>query len=88
MVSEPNWPVDSLDRKMSVVKQSSKTHNERLVKLEEQMLYLVEVPNSIRFLEKRFEEVAKKVNCIDAMSGRLNGLPIQELLTRVDTLKS
>ena len=43
-----------------MVKQSNKTHNERLVEIEEEMLYLVEVLNSIWFLEKRLEEVAKK----------------------------
>ena len=67
---------------MSVVK-SSKTHNEWLIGLEEQMLYLVEVPNFIRFLEKRLEEVAKKVDVIDVVSDRVDILPIQELLTRV-----
>ena len=76
------------DRKMSVAKQSSKTHDERLVGIEEQMLYLVEVPDSIRFLEQRLEDIAKKADGIEAVSDRLDGLPIQELLTRVDTLES
>ena len=73
---------------MSVAKQSSKTHNERLMRIEEQMLYLVEVPDSIRFLEQRLEDIAKKVDGIEVVFGRLDGLPIQELLTRVDALKS
>ena len=64
------------DRKMSVAKQSSKTHDERLVGIEEQMLYLVEVPDSIRFLEQRLEDIAMKANGIEAVSGRLDGLPI------------
>ena len=51
------------------------------------MLYLVEVFDSIRFLEKQHEEVAKKVDVVDAVSHRLDELSIQELLTRVDTLE-
>ena len=56
--------------------------------IEEQMLYLVDVPDSIRFLEQRLEDISKKANGIEAVSGCLDGLPIQELLTRVDTLES
>ncbi|KAA0066681.1 uncharacterized protein E5676_scaffold384G00030 [Cucumis melo var. makuwa] len=51
------------------------------------MLYLVEVPDSIRFLESRLEEIAEKTDMIDAVAGRVEGLPIQELLARVDTLE-
>ena len=61
-----------------------KTHDERLVGIEEKMLHLVEVLDSIRFLEMRL----KKVDVIDVVSIRLNGLPIQDLLARVDTLES
>ena len=52
------------------------------------MLHLMEVPNSIRFLEERLEEVAKRVDVDDAVSSRLDGLPLQDLLARVDTLES
>ncbi|KAA0043300.1 uncharacterized protein E5676_scaffold129G00830 [Cucumis melo var. makuwa] len=51
------------------------------------MLYLVKVSNSIRFLESRFEEIAEKTDMIDAVAGCVEGLPIQELLARVDTLE-
>ncbi|KAA0062302.1 uncharacterized protein E5676_scaffold313G003310 [Cucumis melo var. makuwa] len=51
------------------------------------MLYLVEVLDSIRFLESRLEEIAEKTDMIDAIVGRVEGLPIQELLARVNTLK-
>uniref|UniRef100_A0A9I9EE14 Senescence-specific cysteine protease sag39 n=1 Tax=Cucumis melo TaxID=3656 RepID=A0A9I9EE14_CUCME len=51
------------------------------------MLYLVEVPVSIRFLESRLEEIAEKIDMIDAVAGRVEGLSIQELLARVDTLE-
>ncbi|KAA0025805.1 senescence-specific cysteine protease sag39 [Cucumis melo var. makuwa] len=72
---------------MSSANPSSKAQRDRLVELEEQMLYLVEVPDSIRFLESRLEEIAEKTNMIDAVAGRVEGLPIQELLARVDTLE-
>ncbi|KAA0053384.1 uncharacterized protein E6C27_scaffold428G00460 [Cucumis melo var. makuwa] len=51
------------------------------------MLYLVEVPDSIRFLESRLKEIAEKTDMIDAVAGRVEGLSIQELLARVDTLE-
>ena len=73
---------------MSTSKQPSKAHVDRLVELEEQMLYLVEVPDSIRFLETRLEEISQKVVAINAETGRLDKIPIQELLTRVDTLET
>ena len=64
---------------MSNAKQMGKTHNERLVEIKEQMLYLVEVLDSINLLETRLNEISKKVDAIDAMSGRLDGLLIQDL---------
>ncbi|KAA0061968.1 uncharacterized protein E6C27_scaffold89G002630 [Cucumis melo var. makuwa] len=67
--------------------QSGKAQRDRLVELEEQMLYLVKVPDSICFLESRLEEIAEKSNTIDAVADRVEGLPIHELLVRVDTLK-
>ena len=73
---------------MSTAKRVSKTHEERLVGIEEQMLHLMEIPNSIRFMEERIEEVSERAEVVDAVSGRLNGLPIQDLLARVDTLES
>ncbi|KAA0046894.1 uncharacterized protein E5676_scaffold298G00720 [Cucumis melo var. makuwa] len=46
------------------------------------MLYLVEVSDSIRYLESRLKEIFKKlVKCV-------KGLLIQELLARVDTLEA
>ncbi|KAA0060672.1 uncharacterized protein E5676_scaffold580G00130 [Cucumis melo var. makuwa] len=51
------------------------------------MLYLVEIPDSIRYLESRIDEISEKANMIDAVAGRVEGLPIQELLARVDTLE-
>ncbi|TYK01597.1 reverse transcriptase [Cucumis melo var. makuwa] len=52
------------------------------------MLYLVEVPDSIRYLESRLEEISEKTNTIDAVAGRVEGFPIQELMTRVDALET
>ncbi|XP_031745591.1 uncharacterized protein LOC116406038 isoform X1 [Cucumis sativus] len=73
---------------MLTVKRTGKTHEERLVVIEEQMLHLKEVSDSIRFMEERLEKVAKRVDVVDAVSGRLDGLPIHDLLARVDTLES
>ncbi|KAA0033152.1 uncharacterized protein E5676_scaffold1032G00100 [Cucumis melo var. makuwa] len=42
---------------------------------------------SIRFLESRLEEIVEKTDTIDVVAGCVNGLPIQELLARVDTLE-
>ncbi|KAA0055118.1 senescence-specific cysteine protease sag39 [Cucumis melo var. makuwa] len=72
---------------MSSANPSSKAQRDRLVELEEQMLYLVEVSDSIRFLESRLEENAEKTDMIDAVAGRVEKLPIQELLPRVDTVE-
>ena len=52
------------------------------------MLYLVEVLDSICFLEKRLREIFKTADVIDAVSGRLNRLPRQELLKRFNTPES
>ncbi|KAA0049646.1 reverse transcriptase [Cucumis melo var. makuwa] len=51
------------------------------------MLYLAKVPDSIRFLESRLEEINEKTDIIDAVAARVERLPIQELLARVDTLE-
>ena len=51
------------------------------------MLYLVEVADSICFLESCLEEIYEKADTIDAVADRVEGLPIQELLARVDTLE-
>ncbi|KAA0051361.1 uncharacterized protein E6C27_scaffold55G00850 [Cucumis melo var. makuwa] len=61
---------------------------DRLVELEEQMLYLVEVPDSICYLESRLDEIFEKTNTIDVVAGRVEGFPIQELMTRVDALET
>uniref|UniRef100_A0A9I9EHE8 Uncharacterized protein n=1 Tax=Cucumis melo TaxID=3656 RepID=A0A9I9EHE8_CUCME len=73
---------------MSSSNPSGKDQKDRLVELEEQMLYLVEVPDSIRYLESRLEEISDKTNMIDVVAGRVEGFPIQELMTRVDALET
>ena len=52
------------------------------------MLHLVEVLDSIQFLEKRCEKVSKKADVIDVVASCLDGLTIQEWLIRFDTLES
>ncbi|KAA0066144.1 Endo-1,4-beta-xylanase A [Cucumis melo var. makuwa] len=73
---------------MSSADSLGKAQRDRLAELEEQMLYLAEVPDSIRYLESHFEEISEKASTIDAVVGRVEGLPIQELLVRVDTLET
>ncbi|TYK11966.1 uncharacterized protein E5676_scaffold177G001500 [Cucumis melo var. makuwa] len=38
--------------------------------------------------KSRLDKISKKTDTIDAVAGRVEGLPIQELLARVDTLKT
>ncbi|TYK22097.1 reverse transcriptase [Cucumis melo var. makuwa] len=73
---------------MSSLNPSGKAQKDRLVELEEQMLYLVEVLDSIRYLESHLDEISEKTNTIDAVAGRVEGFPIQELMTRVDALET
>ncbi|KAA0054245.1 uncharacterized protein E5676_scaffold45G00610 [Cucumis melo var. makuwa] len=73
---------------MSSANPSGKAQKDRLAELEEQMPYLVEVPDSICYLEFRLDEISEKTDTIDAVAGRVEGLPIQELLARVDTLET
>ncbi|TYK18124.1 uncharacterized protein E5676_scaffold411G00520 [Cucumis melo var. makuwa] len=73
---------------MSSSNPSGKTQKDRLVKLEEQMLFLVEVPHSIRYLESPLDEIFEKTDAIDAVASRVEALPIQELLARVETLEA
>ncbi|KAA0063885.1 uncharacterized protein E6C27_scaffold616G00090 [Cucumis melo var. makuwa] len=72
---------------MSSSNPSGKAQRGRLVEIEEQMFYLVEVPDSIRYLESRVDEISEKADTIDVVAGRVEGLPIQELLARVDALE-
>ena len=51
------------------------------------MLFLKEVPDTLRFLEKRVTELGAKVVEVDAMGNRLDGLPIAELMFRETSLK-
>ncbi|KAA0062679.1 senescence-specific cysteine protease sag39 [Cucumis melo var. makuwa] len=51
------------------------------------MLYLVEVFDSIRYLKSRLEEISEKTDRVNAVANRVEGLPIQELFARVDTLE-
>ena len=51
------------------------------------MLFFKEVPDTVCFLEARLMELNEKVEEIDTMSNRLDGLLIKELMFRVDSLK-
>ncbi|TYK23892.1 hypothetical protein E5676_scaffold419G00720 [Cucumis melo var. makuwa] len=58
---------------MLTMNQLGKVQKDRLVELEEQMLYLVEVSDSICFLESRLEESFEKVDTIDVVDDRVEG---------------
>jgi len=73
---------------MSTAKQLTKSQVDRLVEIEEQMLYLREVPDALRFLETRVQEISEKADGIDAVAGRLDGMPVKELMLRVETLET
>ena len=66
----------------------NKSHVDRLVEIEEQMQYLLEVPDSIRFLDERVKELADKTLAVDAIKGRLDELPIQEIMYQMDNLET
>ena len=51
------------------------------------MLFLKEVPDTIRFLEEQVTELNEKVVQIDAIGNRLDGLPIAELMFQVGLLE-
>ncbi|XP_022975706.1 uncharacterized protein LOC111475733, partial [Cucurbita maxima] len=72
---------------MSTTKSTPKAQADRLTLIEEEMLFLKEVPYTLRFLEARVTELSDKVVGIDAMGNRLDGLPIAELMFRVTSLE-
>ena len=72
---------------MSMTKSTPKSHADRLTLIEEEMLFLKEVPDTIRFLEARVTELNGKIVEIDAMGNRLDVLSISELMFRVFSLK-
>ena len=72
---------------MSATKSTSKSQADRLTLIEEEMLFLKEVPDTIRFLEERVTELNGKVVQINAMGNRLDGLTIAELMFRVALLE-
>ena len=70
-----------------MTKSTPKSQADRLTLIEEEILFLKKVLDTIRFLEARVTELNGKVREIDAMSNRLDGLPIKELMFRVDLLE-
>ena len=51
------------------------------------MLYVIEVPDQVPFLETWLKEAYNKVDEID-MVVDLEGIPIKELMIRVDTIEA
>ena len=73
---------------MSSTKQLNKFHVDRLVEIEEQMQYLREVPDSIRFLDEWVKELADKTLAVNVIKGRLDGLPIPKIVYRMENLET
>ena len=71
---------------MSTTKSTLKLQADRLTLIEE-MLFLKEVSDTVRFLETEVMELNGKVVEIDVMGNRLDGLPIKELMFRVASLE-
>ena len=72
---------------MSATKSTPKAQADQFMLIEEEMLFLKEVPDTLRFLEARVIELSGKVVEIYAMDNRLDGLPIAELMYRVTSLE-
>ncbi|KAA0063481.1 uncharacterized protein E5676_scaffold668G00010 [Cucumis melo var. makuwa] len=72
---------------MSSSNPSGKAQKDRLVELEEQMLYLVEVPDSIRYLESRLDEISEKTDAIDARGDSSSGFAahMEERVNELDS---
>ena len=61
---------------MSTTKSTPKEKADRLTLIEEEMLFLKEVPDTVCFLETRVTEFNEKVEGINAMGNCLNGILI------------
>ena len=72
---------------MSATKSTPKAQADWLTLIEEEMLFLKEVPDTLRFLEAWVTELSGKVIEIDAMGNCLDGLLNPEMMFRVTLLE-
>ena len=72
---------------MFATKQLGKSQANRLVEIEEQLLYMSEVPNGIGLLVSCMNEIVVKTNKIDKMAGHLKAMPVVELMIGVKALE-
>ena len=72
---------------MSAAKQLGKSQANRLAGIEDQLLCMSEVLDRMGLLDSRMNEIATKADRIDEMAGRLEAMPIPELMTRVEVLE-
>lgn len=68
-------------------KSAPKSQVDRLTLIEEDMLFLKEIHDTVSFLEGRVTKLNKKVEGIDTIGACLDGLSIKELMYRVDSLE-
>ena len=70
---------------MSTKKSTPKSQADQLILIEEEMLFLKEVPNTARFLERRVTKLNEK---FERINGQSRGwVPIKKLMFRVDMLE-
>ena len=72
---------------MFCTKPLGKSQTDRLVEIEDQLLYLSEVLDRMRLLESRMSEIDVKVNRIDELADRLETMPVCELMVRIEALE-
>lgn len=71
---------------ISKIKQLTKLHVDRLIDIENQMMFFKKFFVIVRFMESQLVELDERVDGINVMSARLDKLPIKELIFRVDSL--
>lgn len=69
------------------MKQLTKSQSERLTKIEEKFLYQRELLDEVKFIQTWLDGLDEKVRDIDTLNGRVDGLPINKLTLRVDSIE-
>ncbi|KAG7029886.1 hypothetical protein SDJN02_08229, partial [Cucurbita argyrosperma subsp. argyrosperma] len=72
---------------MSTAKQLGKSQANRLAGIKDQLLCMSEVPDGMGLLDSRMNEISAKADRINEMAGRLEAMPVRELMTRVEVLE-
>ena len=73
---------------MSAARKLGKSQANRLAEIEEQLLYMSEVPDGMELFEYCMNEIAAKADKIDKMAGRLEAMSFRKLMIRVEALEN